>query len=70
MYERELYEYQYWQHRQSGESFAVLVIDGKPAYINGPLHYEEIAQNQPSEYNFDDEFNGNPDDYILTGDDR
>jgi hypothetical protein len=40
------YEYQFWQHRSSGEVYAVRLVEGKVVSAVGPLYYEE-AQNTP-----------------------
>lgn len=60
------HEYQYWAHKRSGETYAVWIIDGRAAWICGPLYYRDVLKHEPDEYNFDDRFTGNPDDYRLT----
>lgn len=57
--------HQYWQHKRSGEIYAVRLIDGEPRYVCGPLYYADWTDGMPDQYNFDAEWDDNPDDYQL-----
>ncbi len=58
-------EHQYWQHKASGATYAVRIIDGEPKYVTGPLHHRDVNIYAPVEYSFDDRFEGDPEDYAL-----
>jgi hypothetical protein len=46
---------QYWQHKTSGEIFAVQVEDKKVIFSCGPLHYSEATAANLNPWNFNDD---------------
>ena len=51
--------YQYWQHKNSGEVFAIKLLNEKVQFVNGPLYYEDYENNHPSVYEYDEQVNEN-----------
>lgn len=53
--------YEYWQHRTSGEVYAVRLRDGQPTGVCGPLDHEdyrtetELLVDRLREYEYDPE---------------
>lgn len=62
--------YQFWAHK-SGDTFAVAINEeGKPVLMSEALHHTEVRNDSgeladPSEFNLDNEFEGDESDYRL-----
>lgn len=41
---------QIWQHKVSGEQYAVIYVDGLLSEAAGPLHYNEVEAIKDGEY--------------------
>lgn len=46
---------QYWQHKASGEVFAVQIENDEVFSACGPLHYDEVTSENLKAWNFNNE---------------
>ncbi len=61
--------YQYWNHKRSGETYAVGIENNKVVEACGPLHYSDVQEYKPEEYEWDyelaEDINGDQESYSM-----